>query len=97
MTRLYKRLVIRLMPVRLLDAMHVVYEECAQSCNARTNTPFIHPIETFAEWLCAAHETGWRPPSRIVPYELNGTGLAIDDGLSPSWLPEPEWPLAENS
>lgn len=96
MTRFYQRLVVRLIPLRLLDAMHVVHEECAPACKARTNPPFVHPIETFADWLCAAHETGWRPPSRFIPFG-NGSVVAIDDGFYPSWLPESEWPIAEDS
>lgn len=97
MTRLYQRLVIRLMPPRLLDAMHVVYEECARSCNARTGSPFVHPIETFADWLREAHEVGWTPPVRPIPCEYGGSIKGIDDGSRPSWLPESQWLFNETN
>lgn len=85
MTRLYQHLVIRLMPPRLLNAMHVVYEECAETCNDRTQPPFIHCIETFSFWLRVAHETGWRPPRRTIPLGDQGMISGIDDGSNPSW------------
>jgi len=88
MTRIYQRLVIRLMPVRLLNAMHVVYEECAESCNDRTHLPFIHPIETLADWLREAHEIGWTPPRRPIPSGDQGAIDGFDDGTNPSWLPD---------
>jgi len=90
MTRLYQRLVIRLMPPRLIDAMHVVYEECAESCNDRTHLPFIHPIEIFADWLREAHKTGWRPPSRPIHVGNSGAVSGFDDGENPSWLQDSE-------
>lgn len=85
MTRLYQRLVIRLMPERLLNAMHVVYEECARTCNDRTHSPFIHPIEMFADWLNEAHEIGWTPPERIITVGDTGIVDHVDDGMHPSW------------
>ncbi|HBE69140.1 MAG TPA: hypothetical protein DDW52_13400 [Planctomycetaceae bacterium] len=90
MTRLYERLVITLMPPRLLDAMHVVYEECAQSCNDRVPSPEIHPIETMARWLRVAHSLGWTPPERPIPCGPFGSISGIDDGSHPSWLPNDE-------
>ena len=80
------------MPVQLLNAMHIVYEECAESCNGRTNLPFVHPIETFANWLCVAHEMGWTPPVRPIPWGDFGAISGMDDGTNPSWLPITEWP-----
>ncbi len=91
MTRLYQRLVIRLMPVALLNAIHIVYEECAASCIDRTNSPFVHPIETFASWLREAHEIGWVPPSRPIPLGDKGSISGMDDGTNPSWLSESDW------
>jgi len=85
LTQLYQRLVIRLMPPRLLDAMHVVYEECARSCKDRTSSPFIHPIETLAEWLQEAHQIGWEPPSPPVELDFEGLPIPVDEA-KPSWF-----------
>lgn len=91
MTRLYHRLLVRLLPPSLFDAMHVVYEECVQSCRDRTPAPLIHPIEGFAVWLRAAHRAGWNPPIR--PVFIDGTPYVdgFDDGSQPSWLLDEPW------
>lgn len=67
------------MPFSLLDAMHRVYEECAESCCSQVQPPFVHPIETIGNWLQLANQTGWTPPSQAAydrdieswPYDAN--------------------------
>lgn len=68
MTRLYQKLLVRLMPFSLLDAMHFVYEECADSCCSQVGPPFVHPIETIGNWLQLASQTSSTPPSP-APYD----------------------------
>jgi len=64
------------MPGSLLDAMHVVYEECAESCQDRMYPPMVHPIECFRNWLQLAEQAGWTPPRKTPswseewPFEL---------------------------
>jgi len=95
MTRLYQHLLVRLMPYDLLDAMHIVYEECAESCRGRTTRPFIHPVERFGDWLRLAQQTGWNPPER--PLYIGDTSYVrgFDDGSQPSWLEDESWPTSE--
>jgi len=69
MTRLYKKLLVRLMPEELLDAINDLYEEQVERLQTEPRTlaysnlltPQEYAVEVVGELLDTARNAGWRP------------------------------------
>ncbi|MEZ6100716.1 MAG: hypothetical protein R3E01_17235 [Pirellulaceae bacterium] len=68
MTRLYQKLLVRLMPEDVLEAIHILHEEQVErmKCNPPAINryyplyPHEHAVELIDELLDAARDAGWR-------------------------------------